>query len=125
MGHLLAVWRDTRRAGQEDEAAKHQLQERALAVQVLMQRVPHAGLRERIRADVLFLPLSPPGDARSWEEQRVDRIYLCADAIASLGAYLRGEPLPPPTEQVTKVRGIWPFVDIGTDRDTFIWDAEE
>jgi hypothetical protein len=84
-----------------------------------------AALRERVRVDTLFLPLSPPGDKRSWEERRVDRIYLCADAIASLGAYLRGEPLPPPTEGVTKVRDIWPFAEAGSERDTFIWEPEE
>ncbi|MDI5971064.1 hypothetical protein POF50_017220 [Streptomyces sp. SL13] len=125
MEYLLAVWRDARRAGEEDEVAGRLLQERVLAVQILMQRVPHAGLRERVRIDTLFLPLSPPGDTRSWEVQRVDRIFLCADAIAALGAYLRGEPLPPPAERVTKMRDTWPFWEVGTDRDTFIWESED
>ncbi len=125
MEHLLAIWQESRRSGEQDGAAKRSLQERILTVQVLMQRVPHAELRERVRVTTLYLPLCPPGDTRSWEEQRVDRIYLCADAIACLGAYLRGEPLPRPAERVTQVRGVWPFMEAGTDRDTFIWESEE
>jgi hypothetical protein len=124
MEHLLAIWRDARRAGREDEAARRLLHERVIAVQVLMQRVPLAGLRERIRVDTLSLALSPPGDTRSWEERRVDRIFVCADAIASLGAYLREEPLPSPAGRVVEVRGLWPFTEAGTDKDAFIWESE-
>ncbi|MFD5558148.1 hypothetical protein ACFWIA_30460 [Streptomyces sp. NPDC127068] len=123
--HLLAIWHGARRSGEQDSAAKRSLQERILTVQVLMQRVPHAELRERVRVTTLYLPLSPPDDTRSWEEQRVDRIFLCADAVACLGAYLRGEPLPHPTERVTQIKGTWPFMGAGTDRDTFIWESED
>ncbi|MFE5861704.1 hypothetical protein ACFQ77_14275 [Streptomyces virginiae] len=125
MEHLLAIWHEARRSGEQDGAAKRSLQERILTVQILMQRVPHAELRERVRVTTLYLPLSPPDDTRSWEEQRVDRIFLCADAVACLGAHLRGESLPRPTERVTQIRGTWPFMEAGTDRDTFIWESED
>ncbi|MFB7397688.1 MULTISPECIES: hypothetical protein [unclassified Streptomyces] len=54
MENLLAIWREARRSGVQDANAKRSLQERILTVQVLMQRVPHAELRERVRVTEPF-----------------------------------------------------------------------
>lgn len=122
---LFEVQRDARRAGPDNEARRHLLHERVLNVQVLMQRVPDADLRTRVREDTFFMPLLPSGDSRTWEERRVDRMYLCADAIACLGARLRGEPMPRRTDRVEAMRALWPFSDVGSDRETFIYEAED
>ena len=122
---LLEIERDARRAGPNDEARKHLLHERTLCIQVLMQRVPDVGLRDRVRGDCLLMPLSLPDDTRTWEQRRADRIHLCRDAIACLGAYLRGEAMPPRTGQVEEIRTIWPYSDISLERDMFFYEAEE
>lgn len=124
LAELLEVQRDARRAGPLDDARQRLLHERVLHVQVLMQRVPDAALRTRVREDTLFMPLAPPDDTRTSQERRADTMLLCADAIACLGAYLRTEPLPPPTERLQTLRNLWPFDDIGSDRSTFMYEAD-
>ncbi|MGW2618674.1 hypothetical protein [Streptomyces sp. NPDC001500] len=121
---LLEIQRDVRRAGPLDDARQQSIHERVLHVQVLMQRVPDAALRTRVREDTLFMPLAPPGDTRSSQERRVDIMLLCADAIACLGAYLRTEPLPPPAERLRTLRSLWPFDDIDPDGNTFMYEAD-
>ncbi|WP_030257067.1 hypothetical protein [Streptomyces violens] len=122
---LFEIQRDARRAGPDSETRRQQLHERVLNIQVLMQRVPDAGLRDRVREASFFLPLSPAGDTRSREERRVDSMYLCADAIACLGAYLRAEAMPARTGRVEEIRALWPFPDIGSDGETIIYEAED
>ncbi|MER6560562.1 hypothetical protein ABT300_23065 [Streptomyces sp. NPDC001027] len=122
---LFEIQRDARRAGPDSDTRRVALHERVLNIQVLMQRVPDAALRDRVREAALFLPLSPAGDTRTWEERRVDRMYLCADAIACLGAYLRGEPMPARVSRISEIRTLWPHPDIGSDRDSFIYESEE
>lgn len=124
LAELLEVQRDARRAGPLDEARQQLLHERALHVQVLMQRVPDAALRTRVREATLLMPLAPPGDTRTSQERRVDIMLLCADAIACLGAYLRAEPLPPPAERLQTLRNLWPFDDIGSIGNAFMYEAD-
>ncbi|MGW5970025.1 hypothetical protein [Streptomyces sp. NPDC055186] len=124
LAELLKVQRDARRAGPLDEARQQLLHERVLHVQVLMQRVPDAVLRTRVREDTLFMPLAPPDDTRTSQERRVDIMLLCADAIACLGAYLRTEPLPPPAEGIQALRSLWPFDDIDPDGSVFMYEAD-
>ncbi|MEV6297729.1 hypothetical protein AB0M41_47085 [Streptomyces sp. NPDC051896] len=124
LAELLEVQRDARRAGPLDEARQQLLHERVLHVQVLMQRVPDAALRTRVREDTLFMPLAPPGDTRTSQERRADIMLLCADAIACLGAYLRTEPLPPPAERLQTLRSLWPFGDIGPEESAFMYEAD-
>ncbi|MFG2884875.1 hypothetical protein ACGFYV_21735 [Streptomyces sp. NPDC048297] len=122
---LLEIERDARRSGPNDEARKRLLHERILAIQVLMQRVPDSSLRDRVRENCLLMPLSLPDDTRTWEQRRVDRIHLSRDATACLGAYLRGEPIPPRTVPVERIRTHqtpWPA---GLTGDTFFWEAED
>jgi hypothetical protein len=87
-----------------------------------MQRVPDADLRARVRENCLLMPLSLPDDTRSWEERRIDRIYLCRDAIACLGAYLRGEEMPPRPGRVDEICALWPIS--GSERNTFFFEPE-
>ncbi|MEU8837213.1 hypothetical protein [Streptomyces sp900116325] len=122
---LFEIQRDARRAGPDSETRRHQLHERVLNIQVLMQRVPDAALRDWVREATVFMPLSPAGDTRTWEDRRVDRMYLCADAIAALGAYLRVESTPARVGRVEAIRALWPFPDIGSDRETIFWEAED
>ncbi|MGW7668209.1 hypothetical protein ACWGJX_13900 [Streptomyces sp. NPDC054775] len=124
MAELLEIQRDARRAGALDEARQQLLHERVLHVQILMQRVPDAALRTRVRQDTLFMPLAPPDDTRTSQERRADILLLCADAIACLGAYLRTEPLPPPAGRLQALRSLWPFDDIGSDEIAFIYEAD-
>ncbi|MDX3854008.1 hypothetical protein [Streptomyces sp. AK02-01A] len=125
LAELFEVQREARRVTPEDQARSRLLHERMLTVQVLMQRVPDADLRTRVREDTFLMPLSPPDDTRTRQERRVDILYLSADAIACLGANLRGEPIPPRTDRVEALPDLWPFFQIGSDRDTFIYEAEE
>ncbi|MFF3515467.1 hypothetical protein [Streptomyces sp. NPDC002573] len=124
LAELLEVQRDARRAGPLDEDRMHRLHERVLHVQVLMQRVPDAALRTRVRDDTLFMPLAPPEDTRTSQERRADIMLLCADAIACLGAYLRTEPLPTPAERLQTLRNLWPFDDISSDGNAFMCEAD-
>ncbi|WP_405624904.1 hypothetical protein OG933_01570 [Streptomyces sp. NBC_00016] len=121
---LLEIERDARRAGPHDNARSHLLHERILSIQVLMQRVPDAGLRDRVRENYLLMPLYLPDDTRTWEQRRVDRIHLCRDAIACLGAYLRGEAMPPRTNPVGEIRALWHSSDIGSETDMFFYEPE-
>ncbi|MGW2885181.1 hypothetical protein ACWDDN_07395, partial [Streptomyces griseoruber] len=124
LAELLEIQRDARRAGPLDEVRQKLLHERVLHVQVLMQRVPDAALRTRVRDDTLFMPLSPPGDTRTDQQRRVDIMFLSADAIACLGAYLRAEPLPSPAERVQTLGSLWPFNDIGSNESAFMYEAD-
>ncbi|GAB7109879.1 hypothetical protein JCM4814A_81940 [Streptomyces phaeofaciens JCM 4814] len=124
LAELLEVQRDARRAGPLDEARQLLLHERVLHVQVLMQRVPDAALRSRVRENTLLMPLSPPEDTRTSQERRVDIMLLCADAIACLGAYLRAEPPPPPVERLQTLRRLWPFDGIAPEESVFMYEAD-
>ncbi|MEV0598566.1 hypothetical protein AB0I82_04580 [Streptomyces sp. NPDC050315] len=117
---LFEVQRDARRAGPMDSARERQLHERVLNVRVLLQHVPDAALRSRVQEDTFLMPLDPPGDTRTKQERRADIMLLSADAIACLGAYLRGEPLPPRADRVTAVRALWPLPDFGSDADPVV-----
>lgn len=127
LAELFQIQRAARRAIPEEEAqaAARLLHERVLNVQIVMQRVPDAELRDRVREDTLLMPLSPPGDTRTRQERRVDIMLLCADAIACLGAYLRSEALPLRVERVGAIRALWPFSDMGSDQETFIYEGED
>lgn len=121
---LLEIERDARRAGPDDDTRSHLLHERILTIQVLMQRLPDAGLRDRVRENCLLMPLSLPDDTRTWEQRRVDRIHLCRDAVTCLGAYLRGEATPPRTNPVREIRTLWRSSDISSEKDMFFYEAE-
>ncbi len=52
-------------------------------------------------------------------------IHLCRDAIACLGAYLRGgEAMPPRTSPVGEIRALWHSSDIGSEKDMFFYEPE-
>ncbi|MFH9677381.1 hypothetical protein ACH4L5_34640 [Streptomyces sp. NPDC017405] len=118
---LLEIERDARRAGPDDEARARLLHERILSIQVLLQRVPDTYLRDRVTDSCLLMPLHPPQDTRTWEQRRVDRIHLCRDAVACLGAYLRGEVTPSPTEPIIRILTLFPHIGKGT----FFFEAED
>ncbi len=129
LAELFEVQRDARRAtpqetGEEGQQRSRLLHDRVLKVQLLMQRVPDAGLRMRVREDTFFMLLSPPDDTRTRQERRVDIIELCGDAVACLGAYLRDEPIPPRTERVESLRALWPQFQHDVDSNYFIWESE-
>jgi hypothetical protein len=52
--------------------------------------------------------LGPPDDARGDTEFRSDGVILCADSIASLGAFLRSEELPEQPSEAERVINRWP-----------------
>lgn len=74
-------------------------------INLLMQRVPDADVRQRVCEAVALSYLFPRGTPHiSSSEWQIYAMCMSSDAVECLGAYLREEPLPPRPEKVAEAR---------------------
>jgi membrane-bound lytic murein transglycosylase len=108
LAELYEIQRKARQAAdglaEADREERYRAQHDSVAqITLTVQAVPDEVLRVRIQENVFFVLLNPPEDSRTERERRMDTMWLCADSVECLGAYLREEPLPEQNDRVVEL----------------------